>query len=246
VVVGGVALLVAGAILANLPSVQGAGPFGAVLAWLRNNFTFQTYLAERASGMLQKLLDSLPEQLHWLVILIYGIAQPVLPAMVGDPGAAWVMRLIGLLRALGWYALAPFLVYAVVRLLRLAGEPRRWQLLWLSLAGWAWIAVSALNAGGDQWDNPRYRTILLAWLVMLAGWAWGWARQRKDAWLGRWLAVEAVFVLVFTEWYLGRYYPGFPHLDILVMISVTLGLTALILGGGWLWDRYRHSQVPRT
>ena len=238
--VGAVGLLVAGAILANLPSVQGAGPFGALLTWLRNNFTFQSYLAERASGMLQKLLDGTPEPLHWLVILVYGIAQPVLPAVVGDPGAAWVMRLIGLLRAAGWYTLAPFLVYALMGLLRMRAEPRRWQLLWLSLAGWVWIAISALNAGGDQWDNPRYRTILLAWLVLLAGWAWDWARQRKDAWLGRWLAVEVVFVLLFTEWYLGRVYPSVPHLDIQVMIVITLALTGLILGGGWLWDRYKH------
>lgn len=239
--IGAIMLLVAGAILANLPSLHGAGPFGALLTWLRNNFTFQTYMAERASGMLQKLLDGMPESLHWLVILVYGIAQPVLPAMVGDPGAAWIMRLIGLLRAIGWYALAPFLIYAVTGLLRMRGDPRRRQLLWLSLVGWAWIAISAWNAGGDQWDNPRYRTILLAWLVVLAGWAWSWARQRKDAWLGRWLAVEAVFVLMFTEWYLGRYYPGFPHFDIQVVIAVTLLITLLILGGGWMWDRFKKA-----
>lgn len=244
--VAAVALLVAGAILANLPSVQGAGPFGTLLTWLRNNFTFQSYLAERASGMLQKLLDGTPELLHGLVILVYGIAQPVLPAMVGDPEAIWLMRLIGVLRALGWYALAPFLVYAVTGVVRLKGEPRRWQLLWLSLVGWAWIAISAWNAGGDQWDNPRYRTILLAWLALVAGWAWGWARQRKDAWLGRWLAVEAVFVLIFTEWYLGRYYPGFPHADIQVMIAATLLSAALILGGGWVWDRTRRKPGQRS
>ena len=242
----GLILVVAGAILANLPSVQGAGPFGALLTWLRNNFTFQSYLAERASGMLQKLLDGTPASLHWLVILVYGIAQPVLPAMVGDPGAIWLMRLIGVLRALGWYALAPLLIYTGMSLFRLRDETRRWQLIWLSLTGWVWIAIAALNAGGDQWDNPRYRTILLAWLVLLAGWAWSWARRRKDAWLARWLAVEAVFVLMFTEWYLGRNYPGFPHLDIQVMIALTLVLTALILGGGWLWDRHNQRKVQRT
>ena len=238
--IGGVILLVAGAILANLPSLQETGPFGTLLTWLRNNFTFQSYLAERASGMLQKLLDILPEQLHWLVILVYGIAQPVLPAVVGDPGAIPVMRLIGFLRAVGWYALAPLLIYGVMLLLRSRGELRRWQFLWLSLVSWAWIAISALNAGGDQWDNPRYRTILLPWFALLAGWAWSWARQHKDVWLGRWLTVEAVFVLLFTEWYLSRNYPGFPHLDIQVMIAATLGLAALILGGGWVWDWYQR------
>ena len=235
-----VALLVAGAILANLPSLQGSGPLGVLFTWLQNNFLFQSYLTERASGMFQKLLDSAGEQWRWLIVMVYGIAQPVLPSVVGDPDAAAIMRVIGFLRAAGWYALAPFLVYGLTGALRAKEDARRLQLIWLSLAGWAWIIIAALNAGGDQWDNPRYRAILLAWQALLAAWAWSWARQRRDAWLYRWLAVEAVFVGMFTEWYASRYFPGLPHLDIWIMIAATLVITALILGGGWLWDRRRN------
>lgn len=234
-----VAILVASSILANLPSLQGSGPVSVYLTWFRNNFVFQSSMLERSSGILQSLLNSIGERWRWLIILVYGIAQPVLPAIVGDPSAAWIMRIIGFLRAAGWYALALFLVYAAFGVFRNRNEPRRFQLIWISIISWAWIMVAALNAGADQWDNPRYRAILLLWQVILAAWAWEWARSRHDAWLWRWLAVEVVFVGLFTEWYLGRYYPGFIHLDIKWMTLIILLICGTILIGGALWDRRR-------
>ncbi|OGO31876.1 MAG: hypothetical protein A2136_04150 [Chloroflexi bacterium RBG_16_54_11] len=237
-----VCMLLVGSILANLPSVQGSKPMAAFLTWFRNNFTFQSYLTERSSGMFQSLLDSLGEGWRWLITLVYGIAQPVLPAVVGDPSAAWIMRIIGVFRAAGWYALALFLVYGSMGALRSRGEPRRRQLIWISFINWAWIMVAALNAGADQWDNPRYRAILLIWQVLLAAWAWDWARSRKDAWLLRWLAVEAVFVGMFTEWYLGRYYQGFIHLDIKLMTLITLLISGGIILAGVVWDKRRISK----
>ncbi len=241
-----VALLVASSILANLPSLQGSGPLSVYLTWFQNNFVFQSYVLERSSGILQSLLNSMGTQWRWLVILVYGIAQPVLPAIVGDPGAAWIMRIIGFLRAAGWYALALFLVYGALGAIRSLKETRRFQLIWISILSWAWIMVAALNAGGDQWDNPRYRAILLVWQVILAAWAWEWARLRHDAWLWRWLAVEVVFVGAFTEWYIGRYYPGIFHLDIKWMIVVILALCGAILLGGVLWDRWRKVKPTST
>ena len=239
-----VTMLVVSSILANLPSVQGSGALGVFLTWFQNNFNFQSYLTERSSGMFQSLLDSVGEQWRWLIVLVYGIAQPVLPATVGDPTAAVIMRIIGFLRAAGWYVLALLLVYGTLGALRSRGETRRLQLIWVSIISWAWIMVSALNAGADQWDNPRYRVILLLWQVILAAWAWQWARSRKDAWLWRWLAVEVVFIGMFTEWYLGRYYPGFIHLDIKSMILITLLVCGMILLGGLVWDKKRKLKPP--
>ena len=236
-----VVLLVAASVLASLPSLQGSGPLGVFTDWLVHNFTFQSYLAERASGMVQKLIETLGEGWTWLVVLVYGLAQPVLPAVVGDPGAAPVMRWIGFFRALGWYALAPFLVYSVLAAFRAKDENRRFQLIFLSLAVWVWAIIAAFNGGADQWDTPRYRTLLLAWQALLAAWSLIWARQHHDAWLYRWLAVEAVFVSMFTEWYVSRYFPGLPHLDIFVMIPLTLLLCFAILLGGWLWDRRKRA-----
>jgi hypothetical protein len=175
--------------------------------------------------------------------MVYGIAQPVLPAIVGDPDAAWIMRFIGFMRAAGWYALALFLIYGTLGVFRSRSESRRLQLIWIGIINWAWIIVAALNAGADQWDNPRYRVILLLWQVILAAWAWEWARSRRDAWLWRWLAVEVVFVGVFTEWYLSRYYSGFVHLDIRILIVTTLLLCGMILVGGAIWDK-KHPIKP--
>jgi hypothetical protein len=238
-----IAMLLVSSVMANLPSLQASGPVNIYLTWFKNNFTFQSYMLERSSGIFQNLLQSIGEQWRWLVVLIYGIAQPVLPAIVGDPGAAWIMRIIGLLRAAGWYALALFLIYGTLGVLRSRDEARRYQLIWLSAVNWVWIALSALNAGGDQWDNPRYRAVLLVWQVVLAAWAWEWSRARRDAWLWRWLAVEAVFVGMFTEWYIGRYYPGIIHLDIKWMSLLTIVVCGMILLGGVVWDRL-HKTPP--
>ncbi len=234
-----VAMFIASSILVKLPSLQGSGPLSVYFTWFRNNFTFQSYDLERNSGMFQSLLASVGAQWRWLITLVYGIAQPVLPATVGDPTAAVVMRIIGFLRAAGWYFLALFLVYGALRVISSRQEERRYQLMWIGVISWAWIMVSALNGGADQWDHPRYRAILLLWQVILAAWAWEWARKQHDAWLWRWLAVEVVFVGLFTEWYIGRYYPGFIHLNIILMSAITLAACGLILVGGVVWDHRR-------
>jgi hypothetical protein len=241
-----VAIFVASSILAKLPSLQGSGPLSVYLTWFQYNFTFQSYLLERSSGIFQSILQSVGEQWRWLIILVYGIAQPVLPAIVGDPGAAWIMRIIGFLRAAGWYTLALFLVYGALGTFCNRLETRRVQLIWISVINWAWIMVSALNAGADQWDNPRYRAILLLWQVILAAWALEWARSRRDAWIWRWLAVEAVFVGLFTEWYLSRYYPGFVHLDIKIMSVIILLICGMILVGGVIWDHIHKIKPSST
>jgi hypothetical protein len=81
-------MLVVSSILTSLPSLQGGKLLTAFLTWFQSNFNFQSYLTERSSGMVQSLLDSLGEQWRWLIVLAYGIAQPVLPAIAGDPTAA--------------------------------------------------------------------------------------------------------------------------------------------------------------
>lgn len=235
-----IALMVAGSIFANLPNLDRSGPLGVFIDWLARNLAFQSYLTERASGMVQKLIDTLGQQWTWLVILVYGLAQPVLPAVVGDPDAASIMRWIGFFRGLGWYTLALLLIYAVLAALRAKKEGHRYQLIILGIAIWVWAIISAFNGGADQWDNPRYRTLLLVWQSLLAGWAWVWSQQHKDAWLGRWLAVEAVFVLMFTEWYASRYISALPHLDIFVVSAITIVICSAILIRGWLIDRHKE------
>ena len=53
-----------------------------------------------------------------------------------------------------------------------------------------WIFVSSARAGGDQWDNPRYRSLFLVWMVFLAGWSWVETLRRRSPWLWRMLLLE--------------------------------------------------------
>ncbi len=219
---------------ASLPALQGKDASGLILAWLQNNFWWQSKDLIEVSVPLQGIIEKIGARWAWAPVLIYGVAQPVLPAiLVSDTDALWIMRLGGTFRAVGWYALAPFLIYGFTQVFRAPAGERRAQLIWLGVFSWVWIAVAALNGGGDQWDNPRYRAIFLLWQALLAAWAWQWARTRRDPWLARWLWIEAIFVLSFTWWYITRVTLTFAHPDIFIVIGFDLAAAAGILGVGW-------------
>ena len=205
----------------------------AVLHW----DTLQTIAR---SGRVQFQLESVPGWLHFPFLLIYGLLQPVLPAAIAAP-APWIWQSLGIMRALGWYLLFPLLAYVLIRVWHLGPSLKKQWLIVFVLIVWAWIFVASARAGGDQWDNPRYRTIFLPWMSILAGWGLIHARQTKDRWLGRVYAIEGIFLLFFTEWYISRYYPVIPRLNMWLMVGIILLLSLLVVLGGWLWDR----QHPR-
>lgn len=206
--------------------------------WLDAVLHWDTLQTVRMSGRVQFHLESLPEWLHFPFILVYGLLQPVLPAAIAAP-APWIWRALGIFRALGWYALAPLLVYAALRIWRLEpSRKKRWLLVLISLV-WIWVVIASARAGGDQWDNPRYRTIFLPWMALVGGWAIQHARHTRDAWLGRILMIEGIFLAFFTNWYLSRYYPAIPRLTLGAMVIVILVLSLLVILLGWLWDRKR-------
>jgi hypothetical protein len=228
----------------TLPSLAYSNPLNIFTTFLQNNFGFQSYLAERQSGMVQKLVQGAGKQWSLAIILIYGFAQPVLPATIVDPAAGF-WRAFNILRALGWYALAFLLIYHLVGLFSPKPQPQRRIRVWLSLVVFAWVLIAAANAGGDMWDNPRYRVMFLPYQALLAAFALWWAYVHKSPWLWRWLAVEVVFVVAFLEWYISRYFPAIPHLSIWTMIGLTLSACSLILVGGWLLDLRKKRQADR-
>jgi hypothetical protein len=229
--------------------LAGIGVAAASWAWLVGNFDWDSYQTMTNSYWMTYILGSLPPRLAEIgrlpFVVVYGMAQPVLPAAFLDP-APLIWQVIGVLRALGWYALAPFLIYSVLAALRSQGVTLRPQdvadrriLLWFSIVAVVWVVISSYRAGGSQWDNPRYRTMLLPWMAFLAGWSYTWARTRRDPWLLRFLAVEGVFLLFFSEWYVSRYTKLIPRLPFTVMVVVIIVLSLAILLGGWAWDRFR-------
>ncbi len=189
-------------IVAGSLKVQG-GPLANLFNWLKYSMNFGAYVTTTNSGWLQTIFESLPKSLHLPFVVAYGIAQPVLPAAIADPGV-WPVRLIGILRGLGWYALIPLLIYSIWPIWKTEDRRERMAWLWLWLAVWFWIVLASARAGGDQWDNPRYRVIMLLFQAALAAKALTWQRLTHDRWLGRVLAVEGVFLALFGYWYFSR------------------------------------------
>jgi hypothetical protein len=165
----------------------------------------------------------------------------VLPAAIAAP-APWIWRGLGIFRAAGWYALLPILAYAFVRILRLTSSRKKRWLAVMIFFVWVWVFVASARAGGDQWDNPRYRAILLPWMAITAAWVINFVKETKDRWLGRALLIEGIFLAFFTEWYISRYYPVIPRLDFWLMIVLIILLSLLVILGGWLRDKKQKKQ----
>jgi hypothetical protein len=210
-----------------------ATPFGVINNFIRESLKWNFYRIEAGSGWVQKLFDEMPAWMRLPFVMIYGVLQPILPAIFIAPTTV-VWKVIGILRSLGWYALLPALILSPLAGAGAGGEKRRNVIVWLSLVVWAWILFTALRGGGSQWDTPRYRTILFLWQAILAGYAWVWWRGTRNAWAPRVLAMEAVLVLVFGQWYANRYLHVGAQLPFAWMVALILGAwTAILLWGVW-------------
>lgn len=222
-----------------LIGLVGLGSLAFFRPWFEEVFRWDANLTVLHSGVVQFLLEQMPEFVKFPFILIYGLLQPVLPAAIAAPGAA-IWKTISIFRGLGWYALLPLLVYAIFRIWKAEPvERKRWLSAFLAVA-LAWILIASARAGGDQWDNPRYRTIFLPWMALLAGWGLQYALMHKDRWLVRGLIVEGVFLAFFSEWYLSRYLTIMPRLDFPLMVVLIVVISLGVLVGGWLWDRRKR------
>jgi len=209
--------------------------------WLDEVLRWDAHLTVLNSGMLTAMLENIPRKWTFLLIMAYGLLQPVLPAALVTPAPA-IWKGIGIFRALGWYALIPVLVFAALRIWKADSKLKRQWLSAFMAVVFVWILIASARAGGDQWDNPRYRTIFLPWIAIVAGWALDYVANNKDRWFRRILYVEAVFLLVFTEWYTSRYLHIGPKLAFPDMVGLIIGISLVILVGGWIWDRWRKKR----
>ena len=211
-------------------------PFHVINDWLRLAVKWDAYQLERESGWVQKIFDEGPTWIRLPFVAIYGLLQPVLPATVIHP-TKLIWTILGFLRGLGWYALIPLLILSFGAAAGSSSSKTRNLILWLALFAWTWILLAAIRGGGDLWDNPRYRTLLFLWQAILAGHVWVWWRETRNPWLIRIIAMEGVFLLVFTQWYASRYYHLGGQLPFAVMVALIVGLWGLIIGLGWRKDR---------
>lgn len=211
-------------------------------AWLQSSAEWDMILTERGSGWVAKVIEEIGAQYRIPFLVIYGIAQPVLPAAIAEPTLP-LWKVINIARAAGWYMLAPLLVYAIFTLFKVKDKKERQVWAWMAAFSILWIIIASARAGGDQWDNPRYRANMLPWLVLTASWAIRQAIVRRDAWLPRLLLVEAVFLGFFTNWYFSRYFLLWRRMLFWEMVTWITGLSALILLGGLGYDRWKKQRL---
>ena len=231
-------LFILSASLNRSSQFDATSPLHVINDWLRLAVKWDAYQLERDSGWIQKIFNNGPRWIRLPFIAIYGIFQPILPATVIHP-TKLIWTLIGFLRGLGWYAILPLLVLSFAAAAGSASPKTRSLILWLSLLVWIWILLASIRGGADLYDNPRYRTILFLWEAILAGYVWVWWRETRSIWLACVLACEVAFVLVFTQWYLSRYYHWGGQLPFSLMIGLIVGLWGLILGIVWWRARKR-------
>ena len=243
ILIGGGALLVALFLLwvgLARGSFAGVSPVEVVVRWLQTSAKWDIYLLERSSGWVQEIFRQTDVRLHLPFIIGYGLFQPVLPAAIFDV-TVWPWQAIGILRAIGWYSMLPFLFISLIAIWKIPVKNERTAWFWLWLLTWAWIVISAIRAGGDQWDNPRYRAILLLWQAALASKAWTWWQESKTPWPVRILLVEGVFLVFFTHWYISRNIPiNLERMSFSFMVEAITIISGLILVGGWAWDRWQE------
>jgi len=230
----------------TLVAARGGGIFGIIGGWVRGTAKWNAYLLGRSSGIVQLLFQALPPALAMPFVTIYGVLQPVLPAAIFEPTVPF-WQILGIIRALGWYLLLPFVAFApfAAWTLPATGSHRR-QWLWLSLVVWGWIIIAAVRGGGDQWDNPRYRVILMAWMAMLAAQAYFRVRTPAGRWFWRILVVEATILLVFGHWYSWRYLGVGFNIGIRNSLVLAIALSVLLVLGDWFWQRFTHKRAQNS
>ena len=217
---------------------------GLLWRWLRSAAIWDAYLAERDSGWIQAIFEQIPTAFQLPFLVFYGLLQPVLPAAIFDPSVPlWTG--LSTFRAAGWYLILPFLPYAIIAQTRIEPLDKRRLVLWTLGISVIWMLISSLRAGGDMWDNPRYRTLLFPWIALFVSWAWIHAKTHRDAWLGRWFLVEGVFLAFFTHWYIARKIGIVDPLPFGVMIVAIVIISLGILLGGVLLDRYKPRKTSK-
>jgi hypothetical protein len=204
------------------------------IGWFLTSTRFDMLITELSSGWVQKIIAEAGPVFRVPIIIIYGLAQPVLPAAVADP-TLWIWKIIVVARAAGWYAIAPLLVYGIFTSTKAERGRERNILLWIGGFLFLWLIISSARAGGDAWDNPRYRANFLPWMALISAWGVQCAIAKKDAWLGRWVLVEVIFLGFFTQWYFSRYFRIWGRMSFWQTVACIVGLSALVLTSGWWW-----------
>jgi membrane protease YdiL (CAAX protease family) len=107
---------------------------------------------------------------------------------------------------------------------------KKFEFLFIWALSIFWILLSSIRAGGDMWDNPRYRLSFLIFIAYIVGVAFYHGWKTKDHWLTRFFVAELVFVLFFLQWYISRYtglFENLPFFHLVLVLSIIFGIILL-------------------
>jgi hypothetical protein len=214
-------------------------PIGVLARWFQDSVSWVIFQLERGSGQVQNVFSKIFPAAQLVFVVGYGVTQPLLPPAFFEPTTV-TWHVVGILRSAGWYLLLPLLVYSPISFWMSKKDAGRRVWLWLATFSWLWILICAVRAGGDQWDNPRYRLIFFGIQALVVGRAWLSWKTARDPWLPRVLVAEIVCLLIFGQWYVSRYYLVGTHFPIMMVMGVCIASVLLIFVGGAGWDRLHH------
>jgi len=212
--------------------------------WIIEAAKWDALLLERNSGFVQYVVSIIGTRYRLAFASLYGLLQPVLPATLIEPSKLF-WRILNSLRALGWYLLMPGLIYGLVYLFREKDKNRKVQFGVFWLISIFWIILSSVRAGGDMWDNPRYRISFLVFISYIVAQAllYGW--KSKDHWLTRIILAEVIFILFFLQWYIARYLGIFDNLPFMQMVGI-LSIIFIVIFVSGLVHEFRRKNKAKT
>jgi hypothetical protein len=213
--------------------------------WILEAGKWDALLLERNSGFVQYIVSIIGTRYRLLFASIYGLFQPVLPAALIEPSKLF-WKILNSLRALGWYLLLPILVYGIIYFFRENEKIKKFEYLIIWSFSVFWIMLSSIRAGGDMWDNPRYRLGFLIFITYVIGVAFYQGWKTKDHWLARFFIAELVFVLFFLQWYISRYTGLFENLPFFQMVLVLSIIFGLILITGIVKEVKLHKLIKEN
>jgi hypothetical protein len=204
-------------------------------SWLKETLYYDAYITRISSGWISALINQYGDKWNIPFTTLYGLTQPLLPAAIFEPSVPfWVA--IAIIRGLAWYAALPILFYGVFAVWKTKTQ-NDWLIKLFYIVFFIWVVVSSARAGGDLWDNPRYRFILLPFMAIIIAWAVEQYQRSRSPWLWRWGAVICVFLLLFTNFYANRYTEslGF-YIPFIQTAGLIVLFSLLIIGSGLALD----------
>ena len=146
-------LFILSAALNRQGNLGDGSPIGVINNFIHEALKWNVFKIEEGSGWVQKLFDEMPEWIRLPFVMVYGFLQPVLPAILFVPTTI-VWKVIGILRAVGWYAILPALILSFAAAAGSGGENKRKLFLGLSLFARGVLLFTVVLGGGDRTRLP--------------------------------------------------------------------------------------------